>query len=254
MMLLMKKIYQKIIKSINENPILKLKYLKLATFLATRGIRPPLTGRPDTFLQNWSTQGQNGSPYNPVTYKDEDNSVALLFQDILPYLDPEDSLLEIGCNCGRSLNYLNRKGFNKLYGIEIGQEAINLMKNIFPDTYRTSSLQVGNAPEILKQHEAQKYKMVFCHSVLVNIPTTFNYVFKEMARVSNKYIVTLENEASWTAYPRDFKKLFEDNGFIQIGYKYFTPNDKNPPGLTLPHAWNDKTVFTNNVLRIFVRK
>ena len=142
--------------------------------------------------------------------------------------------------------------FSNLSGIEIGQDAVDLMKETFPEMYKNSKIEVGNAPELLLKHDTRKYKLVFCHSVLVNIPTNFNYVFREMARVSSKYIITLENEASFNAYPRNFQKKFESEGFKMVTYKYYTP--KKDGGLNIPNHWTANDMLTNNVLRIFVRK
>jgi len=39
-----------------------------------------------------------------------------------------ESVLEIGCNVGRNLNYLFSAGFDKLTGIEISEDAVVLVK------------------------------------------------------------------------------------------------------------------------------
>jgi hypothetical protein len=247
-------ISKKIFGYLNDNPNLKLAYLRLATFLGNFGIRPPLTGSSKLFLNNWSNQSEDNSTYNPSIYIKEDNSLDLLFNEVIDLIDKEDNILEVGCNCGRSLNYLFKKGFSNLHGIEIGAEAVELMKKTFPDMYEKSKIEVGNAPEVLRKHDSEKYKLVFCHSVLVNIPTSFNYVFEEMARISNKYIVTLESEASFTSYPRDFQKMFENHGYKMVCFKYFVADKMAGQGLKYPDNWNTETELMNNVLRIFVKK
>ena len=46
------------------------------------------------------------------------------------YAPPSSSILEIGCNVGRNLNYLYMNGFNHLSGVEISQNAVELLKRV----------------------------------------------------------------------------------------------------------------------------
>ena len=90
--------------------------------------------------------------------------------------------------------------------------------------------------------------VVFCHSVLVNIHPSCNYIFKEISRVSRKFILILENEGSYTAYPRDFRKMFENQKCKMIVSKIFRAGCVS---LTIPYEYDD--VFSNNTIRLFVR-
>lgn len=237
---------------LETHPYWRLRYLGIARWFATNGMRPPLTGGTRVFLNNWINQSLEDGCYNPALYEKEDRSLPLLFQDVLPHLSKESEILEVGCNCGRSLNYLYERGFTKLHGIEIGQAAVDHMKTIFPQVYSTARIEVGSAPDVLLRHPSKAYDLVFCHSVLVNIPAEFNSVFYDMARVSRRFIVTIENEGSWKSYPRDFKKLFEAQGFKQIAYKMLVAEEDG--GVGLPLKWNPHIELGNNVLRVFVRE
>jgi SAM-dependent methyltransferase len=163
-------------------------------------------------------------------------------------LDKNTEILEIGCNVGRSLNYLYKKGFHNLTGIEIGPKAIELMKETFPEVYKTSTIIIGDAAEEVRKLETKKYDLVFCHSVLVNIHPSCNYIFKEMGRVSKRFILILENEGSYTAYPRDFKKLFEKEKYRMIIYKMYR---RSCGSLAEPFEFQD--YFINNTIRLFVK-
>lgn len=226
------------------------RYLRLASFLATRGIRPPLTGAAEVFLRSWTNQSMDDGTYSPKHYEREDNSLTQLFADVLPRLRPDDAILDVGCNCGRALNYLRSRGFTNLHGIEIGQAAVDRMGEIFPETRALAKVEVGSAPEVLRHHPDRQYALVFCHSVLVNIPSSFNSVVADMARVSSRYVVLIENEASWTSFPRDFQRMFEAEGFRQVAYKFLV---ESVGGMELPLDWRHETQLSNNVLRVFVR-
>lgn len=43
------------------------------------------------------------------------------------------TVLDVGCGLGGTLQYLNDKGFTKLYGIDINKESISYAKNKYPD-------------------------------------------------------------------------------------------------------------------------
>lgn len=226
---------------------LKYAYLKFASFLATHGIRPPLSASLIQMQAGWKNQGAHSEDRNPELYIKEDNSTPELFREVLPYLDKDSSILEIGCGPGRNLNYLYKLGYHNLTGIEIGPQAVELMKSSFREMYSNSTIHIGDAPMVLKRLATHQFDLVYCHSVLVNIHPKHNYVFAEMARVAKDFILTLENEGSYDAYPRDFKKLFEKHRWKMIVYKVYAGHCSH-----LAAPFEDQYVYKNNTLRLFV--
>ena len=245
----MKNVLKRFLLSIiNRNRKLKFVYFKMATFFATHGIQPPFANSEFTAKKRWETQGEKDSSVLPETYLEEDNSLTELFKDVLPYLPKESSILEIGCNSGRSLNYLYNLGYSNLTGIEIGAKAVELMKKTFPEMYAKSKIIIGDAlAEIIKLPPAH-FDLVFCHSVLVNIHPKSNRLFREMARVCKKFILTLENEGSYNAYPRDFKNMFEKHNYKMIVSKIYT-GDR----CILPATFEEKDIYASNTIRLFVK-
>jgi SAM-dependent methyltransferase len=241
-------VYKKIYNTVFSNKRFKYVYLKLATFLATHGFSPLLAPSATSTKKSWQKQGIDASPITPETYIREDNSIYELFRDVLPYLDKNSPILEIGCNVGRSLNYLYKLGHKNLTGIEIGPRAVELMKSTFSDMYNNSKILIGDAPSVIKGLNTDEFDLVFCHSVLVNIHPKYNYIFEEMARVSKKFILILENEGSYTAYPRDFKKLFERQKYKMIISKIFSGACSS---LAVP--FEEKHIYKNNTIRLFVK-
>jgi len=238
---------------IKQHDHLSSSYLKLAIFLSTHGVHPPLTPSGKRLTKRWAEQGTSNSDVAPETYQRIDDSVEKLFIEVLPLLNRDSPILEIGCNSGRSLDYLFRKGFKNLSGVEIGAKAVESFSKTFPDTYKNSRIIVGDvADEILKLKD-DTFDLVFTHSVLVNISAKNNFIFREMCRICRGYILILENEGSSRAFPRDFQKMFEKNGFVMVGYRWMVWNqDKSE--LVFPTVVSDKAVFGNNVIRLFVPK
>lgn len=245
---LLSPVYKKFYNTVFSNKKFKYIYLKLATFLATYGISPFLSPSAVSTKEGWQNQGVGDALITPKTYIKEDNSIPELFKEVLPYLDKNGHILEIGCNVGRSLNYLYTQGYRNLTGIEIGPKAVELMKATFHDMYNNSKILIGDAPSVIKGLNTGEYDLVFCHSVLVNIHPKYNYIFKEMARVSKKFILILENEGSYTAYPRDFKKMFEKQRYKMIVSKIFSGACS-----TLAVPFEEKHIYKNNTIRLFVK-
>lgn len=237
-----------IFSTLCTSKVFKKWYLHLATFLSTRGITPPFSPSLRGGQRRWAEQGNDGNLTKPEIYVQEDASLQELFRDVVPLLPPDARILELGCNVGRSLNYLYRHGYRNLTGIEIGAKAVELMKTTFPDVYASAKIIVGDMPQEIRKLATADYDLVFCHSVLVNIHPSCNDVFKEIARVSRRFVLTLENEGSITAYPRDFKKVFEKQKYKMIVSKLFRAACES---LAVPYRHDD--LYSNNTIRLFVR-
>jgi len=237
---------RKVIEFTLSNSRAKFQYLRLASFLSTIGVQPPLAVSDYATRLRWQKQGTEGSCDNPETYIKEDNSLIELFKEVLPYLNKDSRILELGCNVGRSLNYLHKLGFKNLTGIEIGAKAVEMSKTVFPEMARESKLIVGSAPLEIRKLPTAEYDLVFCHSVLVNIHPKYNYIFKEMNRVSKKLVLILENEGSFLAYPRDFQRSFERVGLKMVMSKVFGDGCRQ-----FPVPYEEKDVYINNTIRLF---
>lgn len=233
----------------NKHPYLKDKYLQFAMFCSNHGICPPLSPRPDNVERGWMRQSINDPHRNPYLYIEYDDSITLMFQDTLPFLDKNANILEIGCNAGRNLDYLYSKGYRRLTGIEIGIEPEEVMKKTFPDAYNVTTYIVGNAYEEILKLPSSCYDLVFCHSVLVNIAPRWNAIFKEMARVSKSYILIMESEGSYNSYPRNFEKMFRKANYRQILYKLYRLSDEKR---ILAPNFSRQDKFHNNTIRLFV--
>jgi len=214
-------------------------------------VNPPLAAaRAQNIKKRWIEQGTESSDVDPAIYTTADDSLEQLFLEVLPLLDLSSSILEIGCNAGRSLDYLYQRGFQELMGIEIGSKAVELFSQTFPDTYEQSNIVVGDAAREIRKLDTDSFDLVFAHSVLVSISASDNAIFREMCRICRGYILILESEGSWSVYPRDFKKMFEKNGFRMVSYRWMVWNEDRTR-LTIPREITDQSVFSNNTIRLF---
>jgi len=228
----------------------KIKYFNFAKSLSNHGITPPLTGFKYHNILIWAEQGTGSSHYKPEAYLKTDDSTVKIFKDVLPLLDIDSKILDIGCNCGRALNYLHNLGFSDFAGIEIGKKAVDLFREAFPDTYNDTDVMIGNAVKEIKKIPSNSFDLVYTNSVLVNIKD--NSIFRDMCRISKKYILTYESEGSWTAYPRDFEKMFNKHGFEQISFNWYLRDENNC--MCFPKKITRDNYLKRYMVRLFVRK
>ena len=133
-------------------------------------------------------------------------------------INKDNTILEIGCNVGRNLNYLFNAGYKKLSGVEISQDAIDMMKQVYPEMFNKSNICCSSIEDIIKNFEDNTFTVVFTMAALQHIHPTAKFIFYEMVRITSKYIITIgdEKEISWRHYPRNYKKIFESLGMKQI--------------------------------------
>ena len=246
------------LRKVRNNITLQFYYLKLARFLCTRGITPPLSKSTEEQELRWYNHRNpltSRWPKRPETYVKLDDTVVKMFQEILPQLGKDSSILEIGCNAGRSLNYLHEKGFHNLTGIEIGPKAVELFEQKFPKTYNNANIILGNAVNEIRKFENDVFDLVFTNSVLVNIGAKHNQFFKEICRVCRKHILTYESEGSWTVFPRDLQAMFERNSFSMVLFKrMMTANTEREFVLKYPDRMTPETDLRSGTIRLFVSR
>jgi 2-polyprenyl-3-methyl-5-hydroxy-6-metoxy-1,4-benzoquinol methylase len=131
---------------------------------------------------------------------------------------PTASILEIGCNVGRNLHYLRAKGFSNLTGIEISDNAVRLLRATFPELAATATIHHAAVEDVIKNFGDRQFDFVFSMELFAHIPRDSEWVFRDVARIANRYLFTVEDEGcqSWRDIPRNYRKVFEPLGWKQI--------------------------------------
>ena len=141
-------------------------------------------------------------------------------------LKKDDPILELGCNVGRNLNYLYQHGFNNLHGIELSSTATSTMKKFYPEMVNRSTILEGTIEDKIKEIKDGSMALTFSNNVLYSIHPYSNFVFDDIARISSKYVMTIEVENSyyWGMFPRDYGLIFTKLGFKMLEDKLVSPN------------------------------
>ncbi|MGA8163537.1 MAG: class I SAM-dependent methyltransferase [Waddliaceae bacterium] len=127
------------------------------------------------------------------------------------------SALEIGCNIGRNLAFLNQHGFD-VAGVDISQRALELLKEEYPSLNK-APLFCGRAQDILPNIETNAYDLVFSMATLMHLPpNTGDNFWKEILRVAKKALITIENEKSSSNrnWKRNYVEIFTKFGAIEF--------------------------------------
>lgn len=136
---------------------------------------------------------------------------------------PEDiKILEVGCNIGLQLIFLQRMGFKNLYGIELSAYATEKSKEF------TKGINIINASGFDIPYKDNYFDVVCTNGVLIHIaPDDHKKIMSEIFRCSKKYIWGFEyfSEKITNINYRDNENFLWKGDFAGIYMKNF-PNLK----------------------------
>lgn len=199
-------------------PMLRQPYRVVVTSYLYEAYRK-ITHRPKTRseLHQYWMQPWDGSNL-PRNYLKGEARRQFLVGLIKRYADSNARILEIGCNVGGNLNYLFLAGFKKLEGIEISENALQLLRQSYAEMARHTKLYNKPVEEVIGSFQDGRFDVVFTMAVLQHIHTDSEWVFSEMVKITRDFLITVEDErgTSWRHFPRNYKKVFESRGMKQV--------------------------------------
>jgi 2-polyprenyl-3-methyl-5-hydroxy-6-metoxy-1,4-benzoquinol methylase len=161
---------------------------------------------------------------NPSGYFQGIERSEFLLALVKQYVSTDASIIELGCNVGRNLNHLWEAGYKNLAGVEINKQAIRLMHEGFQDMKAT--IHQGTIEDMIKG--LGQYDLVFRIAVLEHIHSDSEGVFAEIARITKRYLITIEGEKNVVSelhFPRNYKNIFEEVGLRQIYEKHLSQKE-----------------------------
>lgn len=94
-----------------------------------------------------------------------------------------EKVLEVGCNVGDQLRFLQKQGHGNLYGIEIQEDAVEESRRL------TKNINIINGSAFDIPFKNNYFDLVFTSGVLIHInPNDIEEALAEIYRVSKKYI------------------------------------------------------------------
>lgn len=162
------------------------------------------------------------------------NEMSELVCDILSRrLDDDAAILELGCSSGRHLARLADHGFGNLSGVDINTEAFDVMAEHYPTLATDGTFYCGPIEDIIDDFDDGQFDAVYSVETLQHLHPDVEWVFEEVARITDSILVTVENEGAaddsqspGTAvnyvddavplYYRDWNGIFTALGFDEV--------------------------------------
>ncbi|WP_200816610.1 bifunctional 2-polyprenyl-6-hydroxyphenol methylase/3-demethylubiquinol 3-O-methyltransferase UbiG [Halobacillus sp. Marseille-P3879] len=154
----------------------------------------------------------------PDRYANKIERSEFLTKYVQKYIAKKGRILEVGCNVGRNLNHLYEQGYDRLSGIEISDEAVEALKKTYPMMAAQADIFHTPIEDIVTKMRTNSFHLVFSLAVLEHLHPDSEWVFEELARISRAYIITIEAEQAenWRLFPRNYKTIFEQFGYVQV--------------------------------------
>jgi SAM-dependent methyltransferase len=149
------------------------------------------------------------------------------------YADSGAAVLEVGCGSGRHLAHLLDEGFENLAGIDINDDAFDVMAEHYPRLAEEGSFRTGALEALLPEYPDDAVDAVYSVETLQHVHPDDEWVFDELVRVTGDLLVTAENEGNspqrgrgevdvsrvegeFPLYHRNWKDVFTDRGLAQL--------------------------------------
>jgi len=173
--------------------------------------------------QAWADRSGEYSPTYYAHYGPDETSEQVRSK-IATYCGQDARVLEVGCGVGRHLAALAEAGFDELAGVDVNEEALDVLAETYPELASVGEFHAATIESYLDGVETNAFDAVFSVETLQHIHPDETWVFEELARVTSELLVTVENESGeyGTAnhvddrlplYYRDWRAVFTDLGF-----------------------------------------
>jgi len=164
----------------------------------------------------WADPPDLSNPQTNYIQGDEISELVLRIMD--EYVERESKVLEIGCNIGRNLNLLNKNGYKELTGVDICGIALELLKTTYNGLSEACELYKSSIEDMITKIPDRAYKVIYTTAVLEHLHIDSEWVFGGMARITDDYLVTIEDELSVSCrtFPRNYREVFEALGMVQM--------------------------------------
>lgn len=187
---------------------------------------------PEDVRQDWA---ERSGRYSPQYYADlGPNGVSETLAGILShYAHDEAPILEVGCGSGRHLAHLLDNGFENLTGIDINDEAFEVMAEQYPRLAETGTFHTSALEDALLDIPDGEFDVVYSVETLQHIHPDDEWVFEELVRITDDLLITAENEGNspergregtdvsyvddeFPLYHRNWKQVFTDLGLAEL--------------------------------------
>lgn len=149
------------------------------------------------------------------------------------FADQSTPILELGYSSGRHLSHLYEHGFENLAGIEVNEEAFDVMEETYPDVATCGEFYLDAIEDVVGDFADDQFGAIYSVETLQHLHPDAEWVFEELARVTDDLLIVAENEGEadrtqstepdvnyvddeFPLYYRNWNEIFTDRGFVEL--------------------------------------
>ncbi|GAB3682872.1 hypothetical protein GCM10028857_09480 [Salinarchaeum chitinilyticum] len=176
--------------------------------------------------RQWAERSGEYSPDYYAYYGPDDTSESvrsILDRTLDRTLDHDARILELGCSSGRHLAHLREGGYHDLAGIEVNDDAFDVMAETYPELAETGTFYHDAIEAVVEGFPDGHFDAVYSVETLQHIHPDAEWVFDELVRITDDLLITIENEGEGSEttvnyvddgvplYYRDWSAVFDDD-------------------------------------------
>ncbi|MDS0300088.1 class I SAM-dependent methyltransferase [Halogeometricum sp. S1BR25-6] len=143
--------------------------------------------------RRWTERSGAYSPEYYAYYGPNETS-ELLADAIDRFAGADPSILELGCSSGRHLAHLFEEGYEDVAGVEINEEAFDVMAETYPELSAAGTFYHDAIESVVREFDDDAFDVVYSVETLQHLHPESDWAFAELARVAGSLLVTVENE------------------------------------------------------------
>ncbi|RBI62254.1 class I SAM-dependent methyltransferase [halophilic archaeon] len=182
--------------------------------------------------REWAERSGEYSPdYYAYYGPDEKSELVRVYCD--SSVDPDAAVLELGCSSGRHLSHLLDHGYENLHGIDVNEDAFAVMERTYPDLAERGTFYLDAIENVVTEFDDGQFDVVYSVETLQHIHPDDEWVFGELARITDDLLLTAEVEGDdeyrsadefgvnyvnddFPLYYRNWRHVFEEQGFVEV--------------------------------------
>lgn len=187
---------------------------------------------PDRVRRQWAERSGEFSPEYYAYYGPNGTSESVR-EVVDRHLDRDARILELGCSSGRHLSHLHEHGYEHLSGIDVNEDAFDVMEEAYPDLAASGTFHLGTIENLVGGFDDGEFDAVYSVETLQHVHPDSAWVFGELGRITDDLLITAEIESETTHRPgtdpevsyvddefplyyRDWTRVFTEVGFEEV--------------------------------------
>lgn len=186
----------------------------------------------DDVRRQWAERAGEYSP-EYYAYYGPDETSELIHTILDRFVDQDAPILELGCSSGRHLSHLYEHGFENLTGIDVNDDAFDVMEDVYPDLAAHGTFYLDAIEDIVGSFDDGRFDAVYSVETLQHLHPDAEWVFAELSRITDDLLITVENEGETDhqrsaepdvnyvkddvpLYYRNWNHVFTGLGFVEV--------------------------------------